>query len=295
MSGESTATTLVGFYNDAVVSKLVAPYAIDANPMMLHVRTEMTPPGTKVHSFARVTKDTALSGTITEATGLSNTALDADNVDATVAEIGIMRQFTKFGERTNMLGADGLHNLGIDDGVKMNLEKFETDLWDQASNASTSVGTSGAAFTIADFAAGLSQLTINKAKGKAVAMLTATQGKNLRAEVASSGAAFLATGTGNKILEQTEDDGFMGTFMGANVYTNNLAESSGANKLGLFIVDGGGANPENCAVAASVAWFPEVASLPNVAFSGGLQMAITMAYGSVEVLDYAYVKIATVA
>src|SRR5688572_9274114 len=101
MSGESTSTTLVGLYNDAVVSHLVAPYAIDPNPFMLHVRTEPTPAGTKTHSFARWTKDTALSGTITEGTGLSNTALDSDNVDASVAEVGIMRQFTKFGERTN--------------------------------------------------------------------------------------------------------------------------------------------------------------------------------------------------
>jgi hypothetical protein len=295
MSGESTSTTLAGFYNDAVVSKLVAPYAIDANVMMLHVRTEPTPPGTKTHSFARVTKDTALSGTITEASGLSNTALDADNVDASVAEIGIMRQFTKFGERTNMLGTDGLHSLGLDDGVKMNLEKYETDLWAEASNASTTTGTSGMAFTIADFAAGLSQLAINKAKGKAVALLSGTQGKNLRAEVASSGAAFLANGSGNVILQQTEDDGFMGSFMGANVFTNNLAESSGANKLGLFMIDGGGAKPEQCSTGASIAWMPEVAALPNVAFSGGLQMAITMAYGIIEILDYAYVKIATIA
>jgi hypothetical protein len=295
MSGESTSATLAGFYNDAVVSKLVAPYAIDANVMFPRVRTEMTPPGTKTHSFARVTKDTALSGTITEGNGLSNTALDTDNVDASVAEIGIMRQFTKFGEKTNMLGADGLHNLGLDDGVKMNLEKLETDCWAEASNASTSVGTSGAAFTIADYAAGISQLAINKAKGKAVALLSGTQAKNLRAEVASSGAVFLSNGNGNKILEQTEDDGFMGTFMGANVFTNNLAESSGANKLGLFMVDGGSGKPEQCSTGLSIAWMPEVASLPNVAFSGGLQMAITMAYGIIEILDYAYVKIATIA
>lgn len=294
MSGESTSTTLVGFYNDAVVSKLVAPYAIDANPAMLHIRTEMTPPGTKTHSFARVTKDTALSGTITEATGLSNTALDADNVDAAVAEIGIMRQFTKFGEKTSQLGTGGLHQLALEDGVMMNLEKYETDIWAQWANASTSVGTSGAAFTLADYAAALSQHTINKSRGKVVFMLTGTQGKNLRAEVVASGAAWLANGSGNRVLEQTDDDGFMGSLMGSNIYTNNLAATSGANKIGCALVDGG-LNPRGGSTAASVAWMPEQAALPNVAFSGGLQIAVTMAYGLIEVLDYAYVKIATIA
>jgi hypothetical protein len=295
MTAESTSTTLVGHYNDAVVEMLTAPYAIDPNPFLAHVRAVATPPGTKVHSFPRVTKDTALSGTITEATGLSNTALDTANADATVAEVGILRQFTKFAERTNLLGTDGLHRLAYEDGTKMCLEKAETDLWAEASNASTSVGTSGAAFTIADFAAALSQHVINKSKGKVVFLLSATQGKNLRAEIASSGAAFLSGGSGDAILAQTAADGFMGTFMGSEVFTNNLAESSGANKLGLAMIDGSGPNPENCATAMSVAWMPEVAQLPNIVLSGGAQIAITMCYGIVEVIDYAYVGIATIA
>lgn len=296
MSAESTTSTLVGHLNDAVVEMLTAPYAIDPNPFLAHVRAVPTPRGTKVHSFPRVTKDTALSGTITEATGLSNVALDTANADATVAEVGIMRQFTKLAERTSLLGTDGLHRLAIEDGVKMCLEKAETDLWAEASNASTSVGTSTLAFTIANFAAALSQHVINKSKGTVVFLLSATQGKNLRAEIASSGAAFLTTGAGDQILAQTAADGYMGTFMGSNVFTNNLAESDGGTgKIGLAMIDGGGANPENCATAMSVCWMPEVVSLPNIALSGGLTMATTMAYGIVEVLDYAYVGINTLA
>jgi hypothetical protein len=295
MTAESTTTTLVGHLNDAVVEMLTAPYAINPNPFLAHVRAVPTPRGTLVHSFPRVTKDTALSGTITEATGLSNVALDTANADATVAEVGIMRQFTKLAERTSLLGTEGLHRLAIEDGVAMCLEKAETDLWAEASNASTSVGTSGAAFTIANFAAALSQHVINKSKGTVVFLLSATQGKNLRAEIASSGAAFLSTGSGDQILAQTAADGYMGTFMGSNVFTNNLAESSSADKIGLAMIDGGGANPENCATAMSVCWMPEVVALPNIALSGGLTMATTMAYGIVEVLDYAYVGILTIA
>lgn len=295
MTAESTSSTLVGHYNDAVVEKLTAPYAIDPNPFIMHVRSAPTPPGTKVHSFPRVTKDTALSGTITEATGLSNTALDTANADATVAEVGIMRQFTRYAEVTNALGHDGLHNLAVEDGVAMCLEKAETDLWAEASNASTTVGTSGQAFTIANYAGALAQHTINKSKGKVVFLLSATQGKNLRNEIAASGAAFLSDGSGNEILKQAQDDGYMGTFMGCPIYTNNLAESSGADKIGLAMIRGDGAKPEQCATAMSVTWMPRMVQLPNIALSGGMQMAITMCYGIVEVIDYAYVGIVTLA
>jgi hypothetical protein len=295
MSAESTTSTLTGWLNTSIISALVAPYAIDANPMSQHVRVEPLAPGTKTAAFSTITKDTALSGTITEATGLSNVAYDTAKVTAAVAEVGIQRQFTKLGERTNILGSDGLHRSAIEDGAKMCFEKLETDLWDEASNASTSVGTSGATFTIADYAAALAQHTVNKSKGDIVFMLTATQGKNLRAEVVASGAAIFGNGAGNGLLKRTGDDGFMGEFLGCNVYTNNLAETSGANKLGLAMVDGGGANPEQCATGVALGWMPEVAQLPNVAFSGGMQMAITMAYGIVEVIDYPYVKIATLA
>jgi hypothetical protein len=295
MSAESTPSTLVGHLNDAMVEVLTAPYAIDSNPFLAHVRAVATPQGTKVHSFPRVTKDTALSATITEATGLSNVALDTANADATIAEVGIMRQFTKFAERTSLLGSDGLLRLAVEDGVKMCLEKCETDLWAEASNASTSVGSSTLSFTIANFAAALSQHVINKSSGEVVFLLSGTQGKNLRAEVASSGAAFLANGSSNQILAQTRD-GYMGNFMGSEVFTNNLAESDGGTgKIGLAMIDGSGANPENCATALSVAWMPEMVSLPNIALSGGTQMAITMAYGIVEVIDYAYVGINTLA
>ncbi len=252
---------------------------------------------TKVHAFSTITKDTALSGTITEATGLGNTAFDTANVTATVAEVGIMRQFTKLGERTNLLGPDGLYAAALEDGAKMCYEKFETDIWAQWANASTSVGTSGAAFTVANVAGALSQHLINKSKGNIVGMLSATQGKNLRADVVSNGAGIFATGAGNQLLARTGDDGYMGMFMDTPHFTNNLAATSGADKLGVYIVDGQGANPpEWCATAASVCWMPEpTPRFYNPVFSGGSQVAITMAYGLVEVIDYAYVKVTTIA
>ena len=178
----------------------------------------------------------------------------------------------------------------------MCLEKFETDCWAQWVNASTSVGTSGSTFKVSDVAAALSQHLINKSKGNIAGMLTATQGKNLRADVVSNGAGIFAAGAGTELLARTSNDGYMGSFLDTPHYTNNLATLVGADKIGVYIVDGNGANPpEYCATAASIGWMPEPSAWTNPAFSGGVQMAMTMAYGLIEVIDYAYVKVVSIA
>lgn len=294
MAAESTTSTLTGWLNTSILSKLVAPYAIDANPCQLHMRVEQVAPGTKTAAFSKITKDTALSGTITEATGLSNTAYDTASVTAAVAEVGIMRQFTKLAERTNMLGPQGLLASAVEDGAAMCLEKLETDCWDTFSTASTSVGTAGSTFKVSDVAAALAQLTVNKAKGDIVGFLHATAGKNLRADVVASGSTIFANGAGDDLLKPTQADGFMGNFLGVPLYTNNLAETSGADKISCFMTDGA-RFPSNGANAVALGWMPEVAMLSQPAFSGGTQVAITMAYGIVEVLDYSYVRVNTIA
>ena len=298
MSGETTVATLAGYFHTQRIDALTAPYAIDAFCNINHVRVAEVPQGTKVVSFPTVTKDTALSSTITEATGLSNTAYDTAKASATVAEVGVLRQSTKLSERQNLYGPGGLLMEFLDDGVKMCLEKMETDTAAEWANASTSVGTSGAAFTIADVASALAQHTINKSNGELVGFLHATAGKNLRNEIAGSGAAWLSTGAGNDLLKRANADGYMGGFMGVEFYTNNLGVASGADKVSCFYVSASlsGNDKRNCPTGAAVAWMPEATPIfYNPVLSGGMQVAITAAYGLVEVIDYAYVKAATIA
>lgn len=296
MSGETTTSTVTGWLHASQLSMLSAPYAIDPNPAQNHIRTEQMPPGTKVHAFSRETKDTALSGNITEATGLSNTAWDTAQVTATAAEFGILRQLTKFSERTNLYGPEGLQARMVTDGTAMCLERWETLIWAEFANASTSVGTSGAAMTLADIGSAFAQHTVNKSVGDIVFMLSATQGKNVRNEALASGAAWLANGSGGGILKQTQPGGYIGNILGADLYTNNLAASASADKVGVAMVDAGpGKVPQNGATAATIVWMPEAFMLGNPVFSGGAQIAVTMCAGLVEVLDYAYVKIVTIA
>lgn len=298
MANETTTATVTGWLQASTLSVLSSPYAIDNNPAMQHIRAEMLPQGTKVAAFSREVKDTALAANITEATGLANTAWDTSQVTATAAEWGILRQLTKFAERTNIYGPAGLQARMVTDGVAMCLERWETLIWAEWANASTSVGTSLQAMTLADVGSAFAQHTINKSIGPIVFMLSATQGKNIRNEALGSGASFLAAGGDNHgILKQTGVGGYMGTLLGADFYTNNLAVTATSDKVGIAMIDAGpgGGPPENGASAATVAWMPEAFLLGNPVFSGGAQIAITMCAGIVEVSDFAYVKIVTIA
>lgn len=293
MANESGTASVTGWLNTSLISGLVAWYLLDAFPAQKCIRVENILPGTKTAAFSKVTKQTALSATITELTGLSNTAFGTTNVTAAIAEVGILRQFTKLVQRTNILGEDGLLQAAVRDGIQMCLEKFETDVWGQFVNASTSVGTTNTAFTAANFAAGVSQLAINKAKGEAVAMLTTTQAKNLRADIIASTATVYGAGNGDGIMQRVGDDGFVGNVFGIPVYTNNLGTVVTTDTIGAFMVDGN-KNPEGAATGAALGWMPEMSMLNQPVFSGGAQLAMTMAYGLIEILDGAYVKITTV-
>lgn len=298
MANETTVSTLAGHFHTERIDALTAPYAIDPFCSIGHVRKAEVPQGTKVVAFARVTKDTALSGTITEATGLSNVAYDTAKVSATVAEVGILRQSTKLSERQSLYGTGGLLMEFLDDGVKMCLEKAETDVNAEWANASTSVGTSAAPFTLADLGSALAQHTINKSQGALYGFMHATAGKNLRQEVLGSGAAWITTGAGNSVLRAPNADGFMGELMGVQLYTNNLGVTASADKVSCFLVSASlpGNDERYCPTGMAVAWVPEATPIfYNPVLSGGMQVAITMAYGLVEVLDYGYVKAPTIA
>lgn len=294
MAAETTTTTITGVINTSYIVRTMLNYAIDPVVVLPRLRMEpVTGQGTKTAAFAVPTKDTALSTTITEATGLSNTAMDFTNTTVAVAEVGILRQVTKLARRTNVLGEAGLYQFLIEDGGRMCLEKHETDAWAQWTNASTSVGISGSALTLSNLAAAISQRAINKAKGPAVFFLTTTQTSNMRSAVLATDATAFASGSQNELLQVTADDGYVGRFFGVPIFTNTLGGSSGADKIGVLMTDGE-ASPANAATGCAMGWMPEPETV-NTPELPGYRLAVTMAYGLGEINDYQYTKIPTVA
>ncbi len=293
MANESTSATIVGVLRTEYVTGMLN-YAKDPVVALPHLRAEsVAGKGTKTASFPVATKDTALSGNITEATGLSNTQMDITNSTVTIAEFGVLRQMSKLGSRTNVLGEVGLYDFLLQDGSFMCWEKAETDAWAQWANASTSVGSSGQGLTLGNLAAAISQRSINKAQGPGVFFLTTTQVSDMRAALLSSNATVFSNGQQNRLLEQAADDGFVGTFFGRPVFTNTLGASSGANKIGALVTDGM-MSPPNASTGWAVGWTPEPESVSTPELPG-YRLAITMASGVGEVNDYQYTKIVTVA
>lgn len=291
---ETTATTVTGFINTSLISKVLGAYALDANVALQHMRMErIDGQGSKTAAFAKTTKSTATTG-LTDGTAMTSDALTTTNATVAAAEVGIYRIITKMAARFTVLGSeDAMYAFAIEDGVKLCLEKMETDAWAQWTNASTSTGTSGADLTLAAYAGGVSQLFINKARGPFVCLLSGTQIKNLRAALVSSAAAHLATGAGSSIMDRTGDDGSCGSYLGIPIFASNLAATSGGDKLGCFMVDGL-ANPQYAATGIALGWMPEAEFVGSPSYPAR-SIAVTAAYGLGEINDFCYVKITTVA
>src|SRR5262249_2897288 len=118
--------------------------------------------------------------------------------------------------------------------------------------------------------------------------------KNLRSDIAASGAGIMAAGMGNGVMKPVGSDGFVDSFFGVPTYTNTLAATASSDKVGAHFTDGN-ANPAAAATGIAVAWMPRMSMLNQPSFSGGAQIAVTMAYGMTEKQDLAYVKDVTIA
>lgn len=296
MANETTTTTMTGAINTSLIASGMLAYAIDEPVALQYLRQEpVAGRGTKTAAFAVPTKASA-AGAITEGTGLTTTfvALTFANTTVAISEVGLQRRVTKLAARTNVLGAEeATYQFVIEDGGRLCVEKMETDAWAQWANASTSTGTSGSAYQIADFANAISQLAINKARGNPVALLTTTQMKNLRAALVASTAVVFTTGAANQVLERTMDNGYCGSLFGVPIWTSNLAATSGADKIGVVMIDGD-ARPANAATGLAMGWMPEPEQV-SVPMLTGRDIAVTAAYGVAEISDFNYVKQVSIA
>jgi hypothetical protein len=203
----------------------------------------------------------------------------------------VLRHITKKAARFNMLGDAGLEAWAVEDGAKLCLEKMETDGLAIFTNASTSQGTTGAPLTIGNMANAISQLSINKARGKGLFILSTFQARDLRAAVASSSAPILQY-IAASLMNGPDDSGYSGTFMGKNVYETNLALTSGADKIGAYLIDGY-TNPKNAPIGCALGWMPEVEAVQTPQMPGK-QVAVTVCYGWAEISDFNYCKLPTV-
>lgn len=217
-------TTAAGSAGELVAAEIVSRLIIDAA-----YAEAVMPPLVRV---ADISGDSTLSvefpkwpllsaSDLTEATDMSNTAVNAASVLVTADEAGIMITVTDM--LLNAAGLGGLEPFASELGKAL-ANKIDADLLSSASSLANTAGTSGADMTEANFLSAIYKLELGNAKGPFVAVLHPYQVSNLRAAIASStGAVWGGPST------PAADLGSLGTLYGVDIVQSTNCPSVNAN------------------------------------------------------------------
>jgi len=294
MSGETTGTTLTEIVNAELISDIILVYAIDNFVIYDKVFTvDLRGKATKTLSVPMWIQDGVHA--VAEGAALGNSDLETTEVATiSVTQYGIMREVTKLAEETTTLGAGGLAQFIVQDGVALLLEKLEDVLAALFASAGNTVGSTGVDFSIADFVAAMAKLDTAKARGQKVCILDDQQAVDLRSSVAASAATVFANAaSGAQSVLNARSDAYVGELFGVPIWLTNLTDTANtaADVVGCMMINGR-ANPKNAPIACAMLRPPEYASL-YLPGDIGTQHAITAAFGVGEVGDHNYVGIVT--
>lgn len=288
----TTTTTLTELVQAEVVSLAIKDYLIDANVIApLCEYQSIAGRGTKALSTVLLTKDTGAD--ITEGTALTNDDLDTSDVSITAAQVGIYRQVTEFVSQTTVLGAEGLFNVILNDGVALVMEMLEDDLAALfASATGGTVGTSGSDMTVANFVEAIAKMRTAKVRGQYVCVLDDQQALDIMTAVAASTGTVFSGGNAQSILN-AGSDGYLGALFNVPVWVTNQTDTAnaGADVVGSMWAAPGG--PKNhCPYTIAELWGPKVKYLEEPTHPS-YQVSTTMAYGVGITHPTAAVKIVT--
>lgn len=225
-------TTAAGSAGELIAAEIVSRLVIDA----AYAEAAM-PPLVRV---ADISSDSTLSvefpkwplltaSDLTEATDMSNTAVNTSSTLLTADEAGIMITVTDM--LLNGAGLGGLEPFAAELGKAL-ANKIDADLLASASSFTNAVGTSGVDMTEANFLAAIYALELGNAKGPFVAVLHPYQVSNLRSAIAAStGAVWGGPST------PAADLGSLGTLYGVDIVqsTNCASVNVNADRQGVMM------------------------------------------------------------
>jgi hypothetical protein len=225
-------TTAAGSAGELIAAEIVSRLVIDAA-----YAEAVLPPLVRV---ADISSDSTLSvefpkwplltaSDLTEATDMSNTAVNTASTLLTADEAGIMITVTDM--LLNGAGLGGLEPFAAELGKAL-ANKIDADLLASASSFTNSVGATGVDMTEDDFLAAIYTLELGNAKGPFVAVLHPYQVSNLRRAIAAStGAVWGGPST------PAVDLGSLGTLYGVDIVQSNNCASVNANadRLGVMM------------------------------------------------------------
>ncbi len=224
-SGAGSAGELVAA---EIVSRLVidAAYAEAVMPPLVRV-ADISADSTLSVEFPKWPLLTASD--LTEATDMSNTAVNTSSVLVSADEAGIMITATDM--LLNGSGLGGLEPFATELGKAL-ANKIDADLLASASSFTSSVGTTGLDMTEANFLSAIYTLELGNAKGPFIAVLHPYQVSNLRADIAASTGAVWG-GPSAPAFEL----GSLGSLYGVDIVqsTNCASVNVGADRQGIMM------------------------------------------------------------
>lgn len=291
MALETTITSITEIVPAEMISDLVMLEARDAMVVAPLAYAVKLPEGSgKTFNFPRLDGDVGEDITTEGTTSLSNVELTFAETSVTVAQVGMLRETTKFAERTNKLGEAGLLALDIGHAGRALAEMIDDDLCALFGSITDSVGATGVDLSVANMLEAVSKQRINCSNGKLVFVLDDQQANDLSLAVGASGAQLFSGG--NTGIVNTRVDGKMGDFLGSEVFYTNLTDSTGGTDvIGACLVDGR-ATPGRASLGLVSLWNAEMEEDKNIALVTR-KRAWTSAYGVGLIGDAFSVKIVT--
>jgi len=291
MAGETTTTTITEIVNSEWIDDAIGDYMIDsfvlAGPELCKV-ADLRGKHTKTYTFAYWEKDTGADIGTEGTTTLSANDMTLAEVQATCAQVGILREPTKLAERTSMVD---LEQRIVEADGDLCVEMAEDDLAALFASITLSVGATGVNVSVANLVEALAKRRTAKANGAPAFVFDDQQVSDLTGELTTTTGVTWTAGHGQSLLAHaSEVNGRCGEFLGVPCYYTNLTDTAnaGADVVGALLNVGG----KNPSMAMAVIWMPELDKELNVAKSTRLY-AINMCYGVALINDAPSVKIVT--
>jgi hypothetical protein len=282
-------TLLTELVNSEFINDAVLMYAHDETVSASFINwLDLRGKATKVGSFPKWVLDTATDIT-NETTTLNNESLETTDVQVTAAEIGVRRDVADAAVEETVLGAQLFDFIVVDGGTLCGIS-LEDDICALYPSFSTSVGATGVNLTLANMVEAQAQVRTNGQRGQLINILHTQQASDYQAAQAAATSTtvndFFSVGTGI-------ETGYLGTFMGAQVWTTGLCDDANttADVVGACFVRGD-TNPKTAAIGGVITRDIRVATdrdEPNRL----TQVVITAKWGVAEISDLSGTAIIT--
>lgn len=289
----TTITSLTELVPAEKIGELVMDYAHDAMPVAALCREVRMPLNSgKVYSFPRWVQDAHEDITTEGSSAITDTELETTETSATVAQIGLGRQVTKFVQATSQMGAAQLLQYMIMDAATTLSLAIEDDLVALFPSITDSVGTTTVDFSITNYLQALSEQRTNNTIGKLEFVLANAQVTDLQTSVVSAGAAIFTNPAANAIVN-ANTGGYVGNLFGADIWRSSLCDTanSGEDRVGACLNNGRVA-PNRPSIGLVMLWFGEMETDKDIWLLTD-KFAWSAAYGCALIGDAYSCKIVT--